>query len=432
MKTFKKSLSLILAVCMIASMAAIATVTASANSGDPIRRPLVTDVVNKGAEQVETNTYYFYMPTTAQWRNEFNDYYKAGDETSYAAGIYWWDGSYGCNDNYADFGLEQGWPGYAVTEKEAADANIFKAEVPKDVPKIIWNNLVDGGQDASQPQYTKAAQTMDIPSEYYDPDEEPHGFYPNGTTSFDGMIFVPNPKEVSINPLSQKETIGGSWCYYYGDGTYGIYPTKAEAEAAGGLLSNGQFPAYGLQTDCDSAGMLVGKTATITPNDSTAVATIADPAIASVTQDAATGAATVTGLKAGKTTLVFTLAKDGGAEEKVEVSITVTAAKKANPMKVTTVKKTVKAKALKSKKQTVKGAIKVTKAKGTVTYAYNKSGTTKKIQKMVSVDKKKGTITLKKGKYSKGTYTVSVKVTAKGNKNYKSKTVTAKAKITIK
>ncbi len=173
MKLFKKSLSLILTVCILASMAVLATVSASANAGDPIRRPLITDVVNKDADQVETNTYYFYMPTTNQWRNEFNDYYD-GTEDSHAAGIYWWDGSYGCNDNYADFGLEQGWPGYAVTEKEAADSNIFKAQVPTDVPKIIWNNLVDNGIDNTQPQYTKAAQTMDIPAEFYDPGEDAH------------------------------------------------------------------------------------------------------------------------------------------------------------------------------------------------------------------------------------------------------------------
>lgn len=72
MKALKKTLSLVLAVCILASMACVAAVSASANAGDPVHRKLVTDVVNS-EDQVDTHTYMFYVPDS--WKNEYNDYY---------------------------------------------------------------------------------------------------------------------------------------------------------------------------------------------------------------------------------------------------------------------------------------------------------------------------------------------------------------------
>lgn len=105
--------------------------------------------------------------------------------------------------------------------------------------------------------------------------------------------------------------------------------------------------------------------------------------------------------------------------------------KKANTLKVTAKTKAVKAKTLKSKKQTVK-SITVKNAQGNVTFAKVKKGTASKIYKKVSVNKKTGKITLKKGKYKKKTYTVAVKVSAAGNSEYKSGTKTVKVKIKVK
>lgn len=105
--------------------------------------------------------------------------------------------------------------------------------------------------------------------------------------------------------------------------------------------------------------------------------------------------------------------------------------KKTNPIKVTTAKKTVKAAKLKKKAQTVKKAFTIKGAKGTVTVAKVKKGTTAKIYKKITV-KKNGSITIKKGKYAKKTYKVKVKITAKGNANYKSKTINKTVKIKVK
>ena len=100
-------------------------------------------------------------------------------------------------------------------------------------------------------------------------------------------------------------------------------------------------------------------------------------------------------------------------------------AKANNPMAVKAVAKTVKAKKVKKKKQTVAGCVKFTKkAQGKVTY--------KKVSgaKKLSINAKTGKITVKKGT-KKGTYKIKVRVTAAGNANYKAatKTLTLKVKV---
>ncbi len=101
---------------------------------------------------------------------------------------------------------------------------------------------------------------------------------------------------------------------------------------------------------------------------------------------------------------------------------------KANqPMTVKANVKSVKAANAKKTKQTIKGTITVKKAQGTVSYKKVSKGSSKNLT--ISA---KGVVTLKKGNYKKGTVLkLNVKVTAKGNKNYKSgnKTVTVKIKV---
>ena len=104
--------------------------------------------------------------------------------------------------------------------------------------------------------------------------------------------------------------------------------------------------------------------------------------------------------------------------------------KKANPVTVKTAVKSVKAKALKSKKQTVK-PLTIKKNQGKVTVTYVKKGTAKKLQGKVTVSKK-GAVTIKKGKYSKGTYKIKLKISVKGNSKYKAKTITKTVTVKIK
>ena len=108
--------------------------------------------------------------------------------------------------------------------------------------------------------------------------------------------------------------------------------------------------------------------------------------------------------------------------------------KEANPMKVTSKNRTVKAAKLKKKAVTVK-AVTVKKAEGKVTYKRGKISCSKKLAKdakaKIKVNTKNGKITLKKG-LKKGKYTVSVTVSAKGNDYYKAGKKTVKVKIKVR
>ncbi|MBQ7505035.1 MAG: starch-binding protein [Ruminococcus sp.] len=124
----------------------------------------------------------------------------------------------------------------------------------------------------------------------------------------------------------------------------------------------------------------------------------------------------VKGLKAGS---VIITATNNGKSATVKINIV----KKTNPMKVKASAKTVKYNTVKKKAVTVK-AITVSKAQGTISYKKT-SG-----KKFFTVNAKTGKITVKKGT-NKGTYSIKVKVTAKGNTTYKpgTKTVTVKIKV---
>jgi hypothetical protein len=428
MKALKKTLSLVLAICMLASVACIAV---SANQGDSQHRKLVTDVVNS-VDKVDTHTYRFYVPQA--WRNQYNDYYDLTPD-HFAAGIYWWEGPYNCKDYKGE--LDNDWPGYAVTQTDPGDPNIFVADVPVTAGKIIWNNLVDGGMDDTQPIFTAAIQSMDIQHEYYDDGEDGYGFYPKWfyqkddqgnvvydefgepvPRNFDGMIFVCNPKATEENPLTHKFTYKGVWFFYYGNGEYGIYETREEAAAANAILKDGQFPDYGFEIDTTSMKLKVGQSDKITPNDNTAVATVADPKIASI-KTGADGSVTVKGLKAGTTTVTFTLDKNGEVE-KATCKVTVT--KAANPMKVTAKNKTYKVKQLKKKAQSYK-AITVSKNQGKVTYKV-----TKKNKRLTF---KNGKVTVKR-KTKKGKYKITVQIKAAGNASYNPATVKKNITVTVK
>lgn len=235
----KKIISLLLTLVLAVSMVVVAAVSVSAEVDDEGRYV--------PTEGIETNRYYFYMPT--DWYND----------CAWTAGIYWWLGTDGA----------ESWPGYNT--HNADFTNVYYCDVPDDATTIIWNNFFDGGEDTESPDYAKAIQTVNIGSEYYsagDCDiyddaffaemeesfngdkaalgkfadnffmEEEYGF--GLSFNYDNMIYVINPEMISINDLNGKSTCGGEWYFYYGNGEYGTYPTR-EAAAAKGKLYNTQY-----------------------------------------------------------------------------------------------------------------------------------------------------------------------------------------------
>lgn len=105
--------------------------------------------------------------------------------------------------------------------------------------------------------------------------------------------------------------------------------------------------------------------------------------------------------------------------------------KKPNPAKITVKAKTVKSKKLRKRAQKIK-AITVKNAKGKVTYKLIKKGSAAKIFKRASINKK-GVIVIKKWKRAKkGIYKLKVRITVRGNKKFKSKTVNRIVKVRLK
>ena len=98
----------------------------------------------------------------------------------------------------------------------------------------------------------------------------------------------------------------------------------------------------------------------------------------------------------------------------------------AQKLKIAKAAKTVKAKKLKKNAQ-VTSKVKVTGAKTAVTYAKVKKGSDKRL----TINKKTGKITVKKGT-KKGTYKIKIKVTAKATATYKAASATATIKVKVK
>jgi len=250
--SLKRALSLVLAILMLSS---VAVMSVSANSGAKERHTLETAIEyfeKEYGEEIPLTTYYFYMPE--EWKNEYNDYYD-GTEDSYAAGIYWFGSTLALPDDYKEGAHStNGWPGYALVNQDAP--NVFVANIPYDVHTLIFNNLVDGGQDKTLPVNKAAYQIGDTATNYDGADD--YGFYPNGLESTANMIYVIDPEKTAENPYSGQLTFGGAWFYYYGNGEYGIAPTKEEAAA---VYSNGEFPASKLVVKPEkNEGMGIGET----------------------------------------------------------------------------------------------------------------------------------------------------------------------------
>lgn len=347
-----------------------ATIHYSEND-DTLHRYNIKDVVNSDInKQVKTKTYYFYMPS--EWRNEYNDYYDGNNLYSCAPGIYWWEGSYNCNDYKGE--QSNGWPGYAVSEIVDGNSNIYKAEVPEDVVKIIWNNLVDGGEDKTQPIYSAVKQTRDIGAENYLANEDEYSFYPNGIDSFDKMIYICNQIETTENTNNKRLTYKGAWFYYYGSGEYGIYKTREEANSKNAVYSNGEWP---------------GNPKTIVPIEATTAAPT-EPTTVSPTE-----------------------------------TPTSEPTKKANTLMIAISQQPITISAEEIKRDyLLENAFVVLDAEGTVSYSKIDGN------ENITVDSVSGGIQIKK-LIKSGLYPVKIKITASGNENYKavSKTITISIKI---
>lgn len=246
----KKLVSLLLAGSVVASMAAIASVSASAI--------IDSNGCYAPGDNVKCGTYRYYFALPNTWLSEYSD----------SAGAYWYNGTDACGAVDGSGG-DLKWPGYKAQRDEYKSSNygLYYVDCPTDVPQIIWNNYTDGGEDKEAPIYLTAKQSNDANTEFYVADDSDlydqdwfdemeesfngdkaklgdfadNFFYDEVydlgfAMNFDNMIFVV-PAEPNGENFQGKPTYNGDWYFYYGNGEYGTYPTMDQAKQYGTLFS---------------------------------------------------------------------------------------------------------------------------------------------------------------------------------------------------
>lgn len=249
MRKIKKMTSIFLAVLLAFSMTAV--------SFENVSAAIDENGCYVPEDTESTYRYYFAMPNT--WLNAYTD----------TAGVYWWAGPDACvGDNNVK------WPGYKA-QREGYQSNcygVYYIDCPTNVPCIVWNNYIDGGMDRTSPLYSAAKQARDVPLEFcavgdlelyseewfaeieeiYNTDKSALGEYADNffydeefdcgfSFVYDNMIYVLNPDKISEN-FDGKKIYGGDWYFYYGNGEYGTYPTREEAESNGTLKNLADLP----------------------------------------------------------------------------------------------------------------------------------------------------------------------------------------------
>ncbi len=212
----KKILSIVLVLVLLVATAVVSVSAAAGEYYEP-----KTYVPSAAAVETGQNRYFFLLPD--DWKNEYTE----------SAGIYWWDGTDPCGAADGTGGTIK-WPGYKINQfspekvtqtytdldgNEATfEGTVWYVDVPVDVTTIIFHNAFDGGDvnwdNFDENRYVKAYQTVDIGSEYYDYGESDN--YPDGTESFNNMIYIIDPTQTVVNPLNGKSTFAGEWYYYHG------------------------------------------------------------------------------------------------------------------------------------------------------------------------------------------------------------------------
>ena len=249
MRKIKKLTSLILAVLLVCSVTTVSFGSVSAVVDE-------NGCYAPGENVEETYRYYFAMP---------DDWYNSNTDT---AGIYCFTGADICGFvEGAEDGLS--WPGYKAQRGDIE--NLYYFDCPTDVPAIVWNNYVNGGLDENAPIYSAAKQANDANVEgycngdsdlyttewfeemyesfkgdkaklgdfadnfFYDVEIFGEESFKSFTFNMDNMIFVIDPSQTSEN-FYGKKTYVGEWYFYYGNGEYGIYPTREESAYENVLL----------------------------------------------------------------------------------------------------------------------------------------------------------------------------------------------------
>lgn len=232
----KKIISIVLAVMLVVSVAAVSVGAVSYNPIDPetgligsytvdANTPYAEEaIVACGGDLSETMTLYFQAP--ADWANKFNTFAGPDDSEPYMhVCIYWWGG---IGKTWPD-GTGVQWCGYQahLIDKEN---RIYSARIPSDggTPVVVWNNGVNGGMDKTKEIFNYARQILDLNTEGVEAgssDTLPEGSSDEWTC--DGLIAIIDYTHSEPNKLTGFDSYGSQWYAYYGKGCYGNYTTDS-------------------------------------------------------------------------------------------------------------------------------------------------------------------------------------------------------------
>ncbi|MBR3971886.1 MAG: dockerin type I repeat-containing protein [Ruminococcus sp.] len=155
------------------------------------------------------NRYFFYMPD--EWYNEY---------ATEGPGIYW----------STDTSSSDEYPGTPLLPADAE--GVFYYDVPESVDEFSFTNLLDGGDDFTNPIFSCDHRAPTYP---IDADES------FTLDNCDGKIFVLHFAYIDFDDYTAKMTFHGMWFYYYGNGEYGTTPVRSE-----GLIYSSKYLSYAL------------------------------------------------------------------------------------------------------------------------------------------------------------------------------------------
>ena len=276
MKKAKWALSLILAASIIITVMSVGIVSAGA---------LKTDH-SKYTPSAGVDTYKYYLAMPGCWIND------STHDNNDAPGCYWWDAADDPGDRFS-----HGWPGYEM-DKEDSEKNLYSIQAPQVAATVVFSNYLDGGMDSFKPEFSQALHCKNSPAEFYvegDSDNYSPQFWnymwtlaqkkagiendnesfdktynaimddpsivdftpefgENGkvffsetnletglSMKFDNMVWIVDLNPDHITVINEelipggKPVFDGDWYFMYGNGEYGMWPTKELALEQEGL-----------------------------------------------------------------------------------------------------------------------------------------------------------------------------------------------------